>query len=515
MSLNFNKIENITFSLKYFNIIKNISDNYLNYIKSYHSTSKEYLSKLLNFQKDNNEKIKESISKLDKNENHNLSQIIKFIGIIPKIIDINLENLDYLIKNLEKEIKSYKIFLKEKETSVSDLKAQFEKTKNDFINKDNEINKLKNSFLNSMKNSEEIIYKFYSLQKEKEHKENNKKNKDKKNVINININPITEEQVNNSINNTKNIERKYKEILETGILIQDKYIQIENNSSENIKKLISDISLKLKQSIMNILISLKNNFKIPGNEIDNYLTDLISEKEKQKIEEVMDDYYENNPTEKIFYKPIKYKMQVLKTNNEKQIKKKKNHKNKLLKIKFLGNKSGTSLSKGENKVSIFEDGLEQISFINDEIALSTTKKMIESFDLINNCGYNFNIEDEKIETDHLSKKIIFNFKKPTFAKKKENAIKEEEKIINKNENNNNIEINNIIDNNISNEFILIDPNKEVMSITEQEIKKFEQLLDKHHNRIIFLQNLNGFRSSGNLVIPKKVYEIIGKLFNII
>ena len=141
--------------------------------------------------------------------------------------------------------------------------------------------------------------------------------------------------------------------------------------------------------------------------------------------------------------------------------------------------------------------------------------MIESFDLINNCGYNFNIEDEKIETDHLSKKIIFNFKKPTFAKKKENAIKEEEKIINKNENNNNIEINNIIDNNISNEFILIDPNKEVMSITEQEIKKFEQLLDKHHNRIIFLQNLNGFRSSGNLVIPKKVYEIIGKLFNII
>ena len=54
-----------------------------------------------------------------------------------------------------------------------------------------------------------------------------------------------------------------------------------------------------------------------------------------------------------------------------------------------------------------------------------------------------------------------------------------------------------------------------MSITEQEIKKFEQLLDKHHNRIIFLQNLNGFRSSGNLVIPKKVYEIIGKLFNII
>ena len=41
------------------------------------------------------------------------------------------------------------------------------------------------------------------------------------------------------------------------------------------------------------------------------------------------------------------------------------------------------------------------------------------------------------------------------------------------------------------------------------------MLDKHHNRIIFLQNLNGFRSSGNLLIPKKVYEIIGHFFNII
>ena len=513
MSFNLNKIKNITFSLKYFNIIKSLNDNYLNYIKSYYSASKDFFSILLNIQKKNNEKTKETLNKLGKTENVNLSQIIKFISVIPKILDIHLQNLDYLLKNLENEMKSYQNFLKEKEILVLNFESQFEDVKKNFITKDNEINKLKISFLNNMKNSEETIYKFYSLQKEK--KDPNKKNKDKKNVINLNKHSITEEQVNNCINNTKKIENDYKEILETGKLFQDTYIQSENTSSENIKRIISDISIQLKQSIMNVLMSLKNNFKIPEKEIDNYLAELISEKGKQKIEEAMTIYFDSNPIEKKLYNPIKYNIQVLKINNGDENKKKNNNKNsdKNILIKFLGNKNKSSLPKGENKISIFEDGLDQMTFINDEIALSTTKKMINSFSLINSGGYNLNIENEKITTDKLSKKLIINFQKPKFEKKKENIIKEE-KNFNNIENNNGIGNNNNIENN-NNDECIIDINNEVINITEQEIKLFEQLLDKHHNRIIFLQNLNVFRSTGKLVIPKKLYEILGYSFNII
>ena len=161
----------------------------------------------------------------------------------------------------------------------------------------------------------------------------------------------------------------------------------------------------------------------------------------------------------------------------------------MLKFKFLGNKAESSLSKGENKILFFEDGLDKMSFINDEIALLTTKKMLNSFDLINNGGYNLDIENEKMIIDNLSKKIIIYFQN---SKNKENTIKEDKKKIN----------------NIENEFTIIDINKEEINIKEKEIKLFEKLLDKHHNRIIFLQNLNFFRATGKLEIPKKLYSII-------
>ena len=546
MSLNKKKIEKTIFSLKYFNIVKNLNDNYINYIKSYLSVSKDFYSQLINLQKDNEAKTKEILNKIDKNENSNFFQIIKLMQVFPKIYHLHLENLGILLGGLEKEISPYTNFVNEKEAFVYKLVIQFNEAKIDYLKKEEEINKLKTSFLNNMNNSEEIIYKFYSSQKEK--KEQNKKNTEKKkknlkkkkeqkkknsekkknilnnikkninlDVLNINKNIITEEQVNNSINNTKKIENNYKEIIETGKMFQDTYIQTDNSSSENIKIVICDIFLQLKKTVMNSLMSLKNIFTIPDKEITNYLSELLSDKEKKKIiEEAMDNFFANNNIEKKEYIPKMYDLKVLEINNEsnenkkKEKEKKKNINLKFLnKLKLLGNKNESKISKGEAKISIFEDGLEEMPFIKDEVALLTTKKMINNFKLINDRGFKLNIEEEKTKTNKLSEKIVSTFQK---TKKKKNSKEEDKKD----------EINNNDDEKIENndndkdkdDFVVIN-DTEIISITEEEIKLFESLLDKHHNRIIFLQKLNEFRATGRLIIPKKSFEMMGKFFNII
>ena len=527
MSLNKNnKIEKTVFSLKYFSIVKNLNDNYINYIKTYLSISKEFYSKLLDLQKENEIKKKEILKKVDKNEDSNFSQIIKLINAIPKVFNLHLENLGNLLNHLEKEISLYTNFINEKETFVNKLKTQFNDSKNDYIKKEEEMNKLKTTFLNSMNDSEEIIYKFYSSQKEK--KDSGKKNTEKKNNIlnniklninldylNINKNIITEEQVNNCINNTKKIENNYKEIIESGKMFQDTYIQADISSSENIKNAICDIFLQLKKIVMNSLMSLKNIFTIPDKEITNYLSELISDKEKKKnIEEAMDNYFSKNNIEKKEYIPIKYDLKVLKINNEPDENKKKKSEKKnyinlkfLNKLNFLGNKNESKISKGEKKISIFEDGLEEMPFINDEVALLTTKKMFNNFKLINGGGFKLESEEEKTETNKLSIKIISTFQKS--KKKKNSENKEEDK---KDEKNNEKKENNNKGN--KDEFVIIN-DTEIISITKEEIQLFENLLDKHHNRIIFLQKLNEFRSTGRLIIPKKTFEMMGNFFNII
>ena len=140
---------------------------------------------------------------------------------------------------------------------------------------------------------------------------------------------------------------------------------------------------------------------------------------------------------------------------------------------------------------------------------------MKNFQLINSKGFDIQIEEEKTTAKKLSMKIVFNFKK---SKKKASDKKEN---INIEKNNSSESKDNLIidddkiDNDNNDEFVIIDTDKDLISITEEEAKLFEILLDKHYNRIIFMQILNEFRTTGKLEIPKKVYEIVGKLFNII
>jgi hypothetical protein len=157
-------------------------------------------------------------------------------------------------------------------------------------------------------------------------------------------------------------------------------------------------------------------------------------------------------------------------------------------------------NKSKKEYLYIKDDREVIPFIDDEISLLTTQKMISSFNLVEAGSFKLDIEEEKTKTKKISMKIVADFKRQNLSSNTNNIneIKEEqekEKIIE--------DIN----------FVII--SEDMTTITEEEIKSLNLLLDKHYNRLIFLQQLNNFRTTGKLLIPKKLSQIICKFFNVI
>ena len=297
-----------------------------------------------------------------------------------------------------------------------------------------------------------------------------------------------------SIKNTQKLEKIYKDENELYKVNQEAYFQTEKNLSENVKKVIKVISEKLISSINNILLLIKNNFLTQEKRIESYLNEV---KGKSKIEENMNNFFEKNNQEKKSYNLIKYNLKVLKEGKENNDSKKKFSGKNILNL--FGNKNESDISK-KDKIIYIKDDLEEMPFIDDEISLLTAKKMLSSFTLVNDGCFKLDIEEEKTTTKKLSMKIFVDFKKPKLSDNENiiNEIKDDEE---KEEKKNN------------EDFVIINDN--IISITEKEIKSFERLLDKHHNRVIFLQQLNNFRSTGKHLIPIKLSGIVIHFFNII
>ena len=513
--------ENTIFSLEYFNTIRELNANYLNYIKSFNTITKEYTQKLFSIQRDKDAKTKEIINNISEEQTKNLSSVIKITSTFPTFLHIYIENIYNFIVDLEREIKNHETYLKEKDILLNEIKSKFEEAKNNYIKKNNEIEKSEQSFLNNMSKTEEILYEFYFQEKKgkKEHKKRNIASK----IININLNNnqniVTQEQVNNCVNKALKSENIYQKLIESGNLSQENYIQTEISSSENIKNIILDLSKKCKISLLNILVSFKNNLKNPIEKIDRFLSDLNEIDEKQIIEKAIKNHFENNTIKKIELIPKKYDLKIIKKDkyNKEDIKvsNKKKLLSKIQKLNIFKKKGEHSLYKNEDKISVIEDGLEVMNFIDDEFALLTIKKMINDFKLINDGGYKIKEEEEKITTKNLINKIFVNFKRKRIkssSNDKPNNIKDDKIIQNLEEEEEEDEKE---ENNNTEQFTIINLDNEIINITEDEILSLEVLLEKHYNRVIFFQQLNKFRATGKLIIPKKIGELIAKFFNII
>ena len=95
-------------------------------------------------------------------------------------------------------------------------------------------------------------------------------------------------------------------IIEDGKKEENNFVKFSKFYSESVKKVTGDLFEKLKHLILNFLISVKNNWKIPQTEIDSILPDLVKLDNSLKIEQIIEQYYHNDNNFKSLFNIEKY-----------------------------------------------------------------------------------------------------------------------------------------------------------------------------------------------------------------
>ena len=179
--------------------------------------------------------------------------------------------------------------------------------------------------------------------------------------------------MNKSINESKKIEKNYKLAISNSKIFKKAFIDTSNVTNFNIESISNDLILEIKQLVQQNIILLKNCYAIPLSEIDNNLSKLILNKEKEN--KILDKKFEKSNLK------IKDKYQIISKKYPLQIFNKK------------------------NPFTTFEDDLEEISYIENDLLFYTAKTMFSSFTLIED---NYNIDFELEEGKRTTKKIISN-----------------------------------------------------------------------------------------------------------
>ena len=422
------ELENINTSINYFCFIKEVFDDYMQCINNYKVITNDYLKKLMMLQDKFKYKLTGKEKDNTKYKNVNTNHIFSLTSPISKIIDKQIENLQMFIDGINGQIENNNKVIKEKEILSNKFQLMFEEARKDLLKKYREIDKLRDIYKMNMANTEDMINKYYNK------KDNN--------------NTITKDQMKNMISSTKKIEKDYKNLINSTKLYEETFDSLYLSSLENFKKLSSETSNQMKDSIIDFIVLFKNNVKMQLSEIDMYLPELSDLDEVKAIENIIISSYRKN-NKLIHVKPEKYKLKIFQKKNEVE----------------EGKEAEENLN--TNLMLNLEDGFEEMLLIKDEALIKTIKMMRENFELFEDNNLNLEIEEEKIKCLQLTQKI-FNLENP----KSQNNFP-----------------------------------------TEEEIDQLDKLLDKHHNRVVFLQQLSEFRNKGKFEISQKTFDIFDKLFN--
>ena len=418
------ELENINISINYYNFIKEVFDDYIQFITNYKTITNEYLKKLSSLQ----EKFSYKLSTRDKEnmkyKNINIEHIFSLTSPIPKIIKEQIDNSNICIKGIETQIENYNKLMKEKEILSNKIQLMFEESRKDLLKKYREIDKLKENFRLSMANTEDIIFKCLS-QKDK---------------------TITEDRMKWAIDDSKKIEKDYKNLINSTKLYEETFDSIYLSSLENMKKLCSETSNQMKDLIIDFIILLKNNVKMQMSQIDMYLPELGQLDEVKIIENIIINSYRKN-NKLVHVRPQKYRMKIFENKIEED-----------------------ELGQSTNPIVNLEDGFEEMMLIRDENIVKTLKIMKENFELFEDKNISIEIEEEKVKCMLLIEKIL-NVENPKTTKKSKDLV------------------------------------------SDDDINELNNLIDKHHNRVVFLQRLSEFRNVGKFEIGKNTFEILSKLFN--
>ena len=417
------ELKNINIALTYYSFIKEIFDDYIKYITNYRLITIEYIKRITQFQEKYSSKLLGKDIDTIKYKQIKTSHIFTITSSIPKIINKQIENLNFFMFGIESQINNYDSLIKEKDILLSKFQANFEESKKDLIKKYREVDKLKDDFVNNLANTEDIVHK-YLLKKVK----------------------ISADQIKKSITLSKKVEKEYKSGINSTKNYEQNFETIYQSSIVNIKKLTSEASSKMKDMIADFTILLKNNSMMLSSVIDVYFSDLNNLNEEKTFEKIIEDsFFSINKTE--YIQPYKYQLKIFK------------------------NPKKTDDILYTNPILYLEDGFEEMSTIKDETIFSIFKTMKENFDLVEDNNINLKIEEEKMKFLNLIEKIL--------------ALEENNK------------------NNIN------------KLPTNQDIDELNSLLDKHTNRVVFLQKLSEYRNKGKFELNKKTFEIFNRLFNTI
>ena len=438
--------ENIIITDNYYIFLKQISEEYLKYITNYKIATGEYLKKISINQQKYSPKLLENNTQLkDINSNH----IISLTSIVPKVVEQQMINIEYFVEGFDEKLEKFEKFIKEKIIEYTDYQNSFKEIKNELTKKYKEIEKIKGNFMTNINIAEENIHKFYIKQNDNKKKTNSKLNISQIDTNNHELYVSFEDQVNNSIQKTKKLEEEYK----TNIILvknyEKNYIEAIENTREKGRNILSEIANRLKDLISDVLVFLRNSFKIPLSEIDTYINEIVSLDEYSKFDKLIKSSYKNYN----ILKPInteKYTLTFFKANQNNNI---------------------NNINITNNNNSIIEEGLQEMDFVQEEEIFMTIKKMIENFELLDKKNFDLVVEEEKLRCKYLTLKIL------SFAP-----------------------TNKLYANQIS-------------KITLDEVEEIDDMLQKKMNRVIFIQKLSQFRTRGIFEFPEREYNILSRLFN--
>ena len=463
MSIPLPEEDNLKMTNNYYSLIKQISEDFSKYIINFKMISHDYLKKLIS----NNEKFNINIFEKKYKEfctkDLDLKHIFSISSIIPVVIEQQIINLEFFIKGIDEKIDNLEKIFNEKSSLYLEQYKNYNDVTRKLRKKYREIEKLRVNYITNISSVEEMVHKFYMK------KNNNKKRLnsisgtsliDSKKEAKMEQNNISiEEQLNNNIQKVKKIEEDYKINIALVKSIEDKYTKISKESKENIRRILCELLNGYKDYIFDVMLFLKNCYKLPLSEIDTYMNDIIQLDECVNFNQIILSSYKTDK-DLTSINPQKYTLKFFQPNNSK------NDNN-----NDINEDDKKSKVKRSNSMNLLDEGFQELDFLQEQEIFMTIKKMMENFELLDSNNYDIIAEEEKLRCKYLTLKIL------AFAP-------------------------------ISKLY-----SDRIPSITDEEVNEMEKMIDKKDNRFIFIQKLSQFRTRGIFEVPEREFNILSKLFN--
>ena len=443
--------ENFSNTLAFFNIIKQISEEYCDKILKFKECIFAFYDKL--------SKIDFSFvlspETLNIFNNKKLSSIYEIINKLPNLVNEQVNGLNRILANLETTANNFQNVVKKQTILINDAKKKFTQILENY-----ESNEQKNfELMCAIGDAENEIVSYYRQKK-----------------LGINnyqkIGRLMEEKI-------KIAKAKEKEYLKLNKDGENFNLILHNEISDliiNMKDIIKFLFAKFEESNINIMIPYKNHYSFALRKIE------IELDKGDSIKTIVDDHIklyvidnDQIPSDKYNIRIIDDKDSNLNYNRKNTLRTdsmvvSKYNSNKKLSISILSdiNDKQRMLKNSKSERAIPGLSLTKLKKIDK---LEIVKKLYANFEMINTSNYNIEIEEQKIIVKQFTDKLL--------------SLDENHNV-----------------------------NKDII-LSQDDKNYFFNIVDKPETSIIFLKRLNKIRSFGKFEFEKNEYDDIIKIFFLI